>query len=117
MKGARWKPRQTICAACTVALLFISTYCSAGESITIREKTVIGTELRCVIETSVIERPFMAHSSNTKDVKGYVAVVDLSSNQPIEKRSRIYGPLWDIPQPRSTISFDAAVNFTKADVE
>lgn len=84
----------------------------------IRGHTVAGNELRLLVETSrSYYESLMSHSSTTADVKGYLITIDLHSTKPPTERSRVYGPLWEVPNPRSTISFTAGANFTKQDRE
>jgi hypothetical protein len=87
------------------------------DSIEIRRRMIVGNELRLIVETSRRERSFMSHSSKTADAKGYFIRVDLSSSEPLAKRARVYGPLWDVPTSRSSLSFTAGPEFTKVDVE
>jgi hypothetical protein len=86
-------------------------------TMTVSEKTVVGHELRVILQTSRTVEPPGSHSATTQDVKGYLIVVDLASNAPMAQRSKVYGPLWEVPQPRSEISFSAGANFTQADVD
>jgi hypothetical protein len=100
-----------------VSLFVLSDTCRGEAAMTVREKTVVGHELRLVVETSATAQPLWSHSSRTTDVKGYLILVDLASKLPMTQRSKVYGPLWDVPQPRSTISFTAGANFTREDAD
>ena len=82
---------------------------------TIRRMRMAGDELRVILETSSTHRPLLSHSSKTSNAKGWLITVDLSKGGPIESRSRLIGPLWDVPNERSSLSFDSGPMFTKAD--
>jgi hypothetical protein len=85
--------------------------------IAVRAKMVVGNELRLGIETYSESRGPFDHSATDSDVKGYLVIVDLSSDKSIAERAKLYGPLWSVPNPRSSISLDAGTNFTQQDVD
>jgi hypothetical protein len=85
--------------------------------IEIRQQMVVGNEVRLVVETYRIDRAPSSRRSDTRDAKGYLVMVDLASKEPLAERARIFGPLWDVPNPRSSLSFSAGVNFTKEDAD
>src|SRR5262245_52458488 len=68
--------------------------------IELRDKRVVGNELRLMVETSRSFTPFLSHSSKTVDAKGYVIFIDMASDKPLKSRARVYGPLWDVPDAR-----------------
>jgi hypothetical protein len=72
--------------------------------IEIQRRMIVGDELRLIVETSRVEGSFMSHTSKEADLKGYFITVDLSSSEPLASRARVYGPLWDVPNPRSSLS-------------
>jgi hypothetical protein len=118
--ASRWPAatRWRVALGLVAPLLFLMSCTGFGEStMTVSQKTVVGRELRVILQTSRTVEPFWSHSLTTQDVKGYLIVVDLASNAPMVQRSKIYGPLWDVPQPRSEISFSAGANFTQTDVD
>ena len=80
-----------------------------------RGQYLAGNELRVVMETSRQYRPPFSHGAKTADAKGWLITIDLSKQGELTGRSRVYGPLWDVPDPRSSISFEAGANFTKED--
>lgn len=83
----------------------------------IRAKMVVGHELRLITETYRSYSPFYSHSTTTKDAKGWFIIVDLNSSKPLPERSQIFGPLWDVANPRSILSFNAGAYFTQADID
>jgi hypothetical protein len=83
----------------------------------VRAKIVVGNQLRMVVETYRSYRPIDASSLRTADAKGYLIIVDLAGENPLADRATVFGPLWDVPNPRSNLSFTAGANFTKQDVE
>ena len=50
--------------------------CQGDLAMTVRKKTVIGGQLRVIVETSRTEQWPWSHSATTKDVKGYLILVD-----------------------------------------
>ena len=87
---------------------------SAG--IEVRSQHLSGNELRFIVETYRTWTPLLSHSSKTADAKGYLITIDVGSKKPLAERTTIVGPLWDVPDPRSSISFQAGANFTQEDV-
>jgi hypothetical protein len=83
----------------------------------IRSQHLVGDELRLVVETYRTWMPFLSHSSRTADAKGYYLAINLASKEPLTDRTQVIGPLWDVPDPRSSISFEAGANFTQEDVD
>src|SRR4051812_27722214 len=73
----------------------------------LHDRRIVGNELRLVVQTYRTWTPFFSHSSRTADAKGYIIVVDLASTKPLKERTRIYGPLWEVPNERSSISFQS----------
>lgn len=106
-----------------LSLLFIAFVCLLGCNsakadlalLELRSQCLVGNELRLIVETYRTWTPVAAHSSKTSDVKSYLVTIDLSSDKKLLERSKIYGPLWNVPNTRSSISFSAGVNFTKQD--
>lgn len=84
----------------------------SSSQIDVRQRHVAGGALRLIVETSRRIRPLLSHSSKTLDAKGYYVTIDLSSK---DGNVTTYGPLWDIPNVRSSISFNTGANFTEAD--
>jgi hypothetical protein len=82
----------------------------------IRNECLVGNELRILLETVVYFRPLTSHSSKASSAKGWLITVDLSKPGPLRGRARVYGPLWDVPNVRSSLSFDVGVRFTEQDV-
>jgi hypothetical protein len=74
---------------------------------TIRRMRMAGDELRVILETSSRHWPLMSHSSKTSNAKGWLITVDLSRGGPIESRARLIGPLWDVPDERSSLLREA----------
>jgi hypothetical protein len=100
-----------------LTLLVLTEAVAFGDAtITVREKTVVGHELRVVVETSRTVDDPLSSNQITKDVKCYLIIVDLASELPTGQRSRVFGPLYDVPQPRSELSFSAGANFAKEDI-
>ena len=95
------------CHLLVIGLLLMSGACSGGASMEVRQQTVVGHELRLIVETSHDEQTIWSHMATTTDVSGYLVVVDLSSRLPMARRSRVYGPLWHAARPRSATSFEA----------
>ncbi len=83
---------------------------------TLRSQRLAGKELRVILETSTTYRRFDSSSRKTASAKGWLITVDLSKEGPIAERSRVVGPLWDVANERSSLSFDAGAHFTKEDV-
>jgi hypothetical protein len=104
-----------------ITMLFTAAGChTAIDSVpefSLRARMVVGNELRLVVETSRSSEGPFDHHSTTTDVKGYLILIDLDSHKPMKQRSRMFGPLWDVPEPRSSLSFDAGVMFTQQDVD
>ncbi len=48
-------------------------------------------------------------------MKGWLVTIDLAAEKPLAERSHVFGPLYDVPDPRSFVSFDAGANFTEGD--
>jgi hypothetical protein len=88
---------------------------SGSPEFRIRSVRMAGDELRVILETASRHQPFMSHSSKASNAKGWLITVDLSKDGPIESRARVIGPLWDVPNERSSLSFDAGPIFTKED--
>src|SRR4051794_3822497 len=82
----------------------------------LRAQCLVGNELRLVVETYRTWQPLFAHSSKTGDAKGYYIAIDLSAKQPLASRAHVVGPLWDVPNVRSSISFDAGAHYSQDDV-
>jgi hypothetical protein len=82
----------------------------------IRTECLVGNELRILLETVVYFRPLTSHSSKASSAKGWLITVDLAKQGPLSGRSRVYGPLWDVPNVRSSLSFDVGAHFTDQDV-
>jgi hypothetical protein len=76
----------------------------------------VGDELRIILETSNWHRRWDSSSPKTSSAKGWLITIDLSKQGPIAGRSRVIGPLWDVANERSSLSFDAGAHFTKQDV-
>ncbi len=89
---------------------------SGTPQFTLRSQVLAGKELRVILETSTTYRRFDSSSRKTASAKGWVITVDLSKEGPIAERSRVIGPLWDVANERSSLSFDAGAHFTKEDV-
>jgi len=81
-----------------------------------RSFCLVGDELRIILETSNWHRRWDSHCSKTSLAKGWLITIDLSKQGPIAGRSRVIGPLWDVANERSSLSFDAGAHFTKQDV-
>jgi hypothetical protein len=81
----------------------------------VRDQAVAGSELKLVVETLRHYRPALSHSSKVADVKGWLVTIDLASDQPLVESARIFGPLWDLPDPRSWMSYGAGASFTDQD--
>lgn len=81
----------------------------------VRERTLVGDELRLLVESSVRLRPLLSHSSTVSDVKCWLVAIDLGSALPLAERSRVWGPIYDVADPRSFVSYQAGANFTDAD--
>lgn len=82
----------------------------------VQEKTMVGNELRMIVETHRSVFPFWSHTSTNYDTKGYLIIVDLASNRPLPQRSRVYGPLWDVPDAQSEFVCTPGDDFTKNSV-
>ena len=102
-------------AVLSVGLLMSARAPADTAGIELRAKMVVGNELRLVVETYRSVMPFYAHSSKTLDAKGYVIFIDMASEKPLKERARVFGPLWDVPDSRSSISFMDGVHFTDKD--
>jgi hypothetical protein len=102
-----------------LALLAFATLPARADSqrLDLRARTVVKDELRLVVETSRTYRPLFSGSSRTADAKGYLVLVNLASDKPLDEVAQVYGPLWDVPNPRSSISFEAGANFTQEDAD
>lgn len=83
--------------------------------IAIRQQFLAGNELRLVVETSRSWVPRGERNRRTADAKGYLVRVDLGSSQPIANSATVVGPLWDVPNDRSDISFSSGETFDKKD--
>lgn len=83
----------------------------------VQSRCVGSNEYRLLVETSRTWRPLLSHSSKTSDVTCYLVSIDLTGEKPLAERSKVYGPLWSVPNERSSISYSAGANFTKADEE
>ena len=81
----------------------------------IRSEYLADDELHLIIETYRSWWPLLSHSPNTADAKGYLVSINLASKKPLAERTRVIGPIWDVPNSRSSISFQAGVTFTKED--
>lgn len=115
--------RKIFLAFLTIALAaifgFIAVCNADAESvgIEVRSEHLVGNELRLLVETYATWLPPLSHSSKTANAKGYLVTIDLASKKPLPERARVIGPIWDVPNPRSSISFQAGANFTKDDAE
>jgi hypothetical protein len=89
----------------------------AGAVMSAEESVVVGDELRVIVRTYEPHQPLMSHSSVSSDVKGWVVLVVLGKTGPLAKRSRVLGPVWDVPGARSSISLEAGATYSKEDVE
>jgi hypothetical protein len=78
---------------------------------------VVGNELRAVLIASRRTQGPFDHSAITSELKGYLMVIDLSSKAPLARRTKFYGPLFDVPNPRSSMSFDAAAMYSDEDAK
>lgn len=104
--------------AALAAFTFARGYAALGYAgFEVRDQMVVGAELRLVIETYRRYTPWLSHSSKTGDAKGYLVTVDLSSTKPLAQRAKVYGPLWDIADPRSSVGFQTGAIFTQADLD
>src|SRR4051794_25643903 len=101
--------------AVATAILLGDSVLADEVGIEVRATRVVVNELRMVVETYRSVSPFYSHSAKTLDAKGYAVFVDLSSAKPLRERTRVYGPLWEVPNARSSLSFGAGADFTVED--
>jgi hypothetical protein len=80
-----------------------------------RSQCLVDNELRILLETAIRYQPRTSASSKVSSAKGWLITVDLSKTGPIGERARVFGPLWDVPDERSSLNFDAGVKFTGRD--
>jgi hypothetical protein len=88
---------------------------AAEANLDVRRHYLAGGELRLVVETSRSYLPLLSHSSKTTNAKGWFVTVNLDAPGPPGETARVLGPLWDVPDPRSCISFQTGANFTPED--
>ena len=69
---------------------------------------LVGDELHAVVETYVTFRS--GRSNRAKDFRGYLVVASVTGDA-----VRVYGPLWDVPDERSALSYEAGTLFTEQD--
>jgi len=74
-------------------------------------------DLRLLVETYRVSTDFASHRSKVSDTKGYLITISIESTKPIAERAKIYGPLWNVPNKRSSISYQAGAMYSKEDVE
>jgi hypothetical protein len=83
----------------------------------IRSERLSGNEFRVIVETSRQWTPPLSHRSKTADAKGYLVIIDLDSQKPFAERAKLVGPIWEVPNTRSTISFQVGADFTEDDAK
>lgn len=68
-------------------------------------RALVGNELRVILVTATGDPPSLSGGAKTLNAKGWLIIVDLSKAGPIGERTRVIGPLWDVPGERSELSF------------
>jgi hypothetical protein len=72
--------------------------CEAHPQLDVLSQILVGSELKILIETSVLHPAWIADGHQETDhYKGWLIAVDLVSNAPLTERTPVYGPLWDRP--------------------
>jgi hypothetical protein len=105
-------------AALAAVMFMLTLHLRADDAgLEVRSKMVVGHELRLIVETYRRYTPPLSHSSKTADAKGWFLIVDLNSPKPLPERTQVFGPLWDVPEQRSSLSFDAGAFFTQQDID
>jgi hypothetical protein len=120
MSAGKRAMRHQLEAIAMIAVLgsaFLASGCDDASYLELRGQCLRGDELRLLVETYRVSTEFGSHRSKVSDTKSYLVTVDVESTKPIAERAKIYGPLWSVPNKRSSISYQAGAMYSKEDVE
>ena len=90
--------------SCAASLMVGCSATSGTPRFRIQSERLVGNELRLILITATGDPPSLS-GGGLENAKGWLIIVDRSKPGRIEERARVIGPLWDVPDERSGLSF------------